>query len=80
MTSRERRIIYNETIDPPSRKIEIMRLVTHEIVHHWLNNLVRLSWWSYLWIIDGIAGLLTANVINEVAFLFTCIFGIRELI
>ncbi|XP_018344310.1 PREDICTED: aminopeptidase N-like, partial [Trachymyrmex septentrionalis] len=63
---RERRIIYNETMDPPSRKIEIMRLVTHEIVHHWLNNLVRLSWWSYLWIIDGIAGLLTANVINEI--------------
>ncbi|KAG5346782.1 AMPN Aminopeptidase, partial [Acromyrmex charruanus] len=62
---RERRIIYNEAIDPPSRKIEIMRLVTHEVVHHWLNNLIRLSWWSYLWITDGIAGLLAANTINE---------------
>ncbi|KAG5329961.1 APM1 Aminopeptidase, partial [Acromyrmex heyeri] len=77
---RETRVLYNEAIDPPSRKIEIMRLVTHEVVHHWLNNLVRLSWWSYLWIIDGIAGLLAANAINEVAFLFTCIFGIGELI
>lgn len=57
-----------------------MRLVAREAVHHWFSNLVNLSWWSYLWITDGIAGLLVANAINEVVFLFTHIFGIRELI
>ncbi|KYQ50501.1 Aminopeptidase N [Trachymyrmex zeteki] len=63
---RETRILYNEAVDPPSRKIEIMRLVAREAVHHWFSNLVNLSWWSYLWITDGIAGLLVANAINEI--------------
>ncbi|XP_018373404.1 PREDICTED: aminopeptidase M1-like, partial [Trachymyrmex cornetzi] len=63
---RERRIMYNKAIDPPSRKIEITRLVAHKVARQWSSNLIRLSEWSYLWITDGIAGLLAANAINEI--------------
>ncbi|XP_018360017.1 PREDICTED: aminopeptidase N-like [Trachymyrmex cornetzi] len=63
---RERRIMYNEAIDPPSHKIEVTRLVTYELAHHWSSNFITLSSWSYLWITDGIAGLLTVDAINKI--------------
>ncbi|KYN22305.1 Aminopeptidase N, partial [Trachymyrmex cornetzi] len=54
---RERRIMYNEAIDPPSHKIEVTRLVTYELAHHWSSNFITLSSWSYLWITDALKAL-----------------------
>lgn len=66
---RETRITYDEDLDPTARKIEVIRLVAHEVTHHWFGNLISPSWWSFLWINDGITRLLAVDAISKVVYL-----------
>lgn len=48
------------------RKIETARLIASEMMQQWFDNLVSPSWWSYLWLNDGIAMLFGMEVLNKV--------------
>lgn len=63
---READIIYEEGKDPVMRKIVAARLIACEMMQQLFGNLVSPSWWSYLWLNDGIAMLFGIEVLNEV--------------
>lgn len=33
----------------------VSRFIGHEVLHHWIGNLVTLEWWDYLWIQEAFA-------------------------
>ncbi|XP_050456426.1 aminopeptidase N-like isoform X2 [Cataglyphis hispanica] len=63
---RETDIMYSEKIDTLARKIEVASLVARKMAHQWFGNLVSPSWWSYLWLNDGIATLLGIDAIDKI--------------
>ncbi|XP_018360139.1 PREDICTED: aminopeptidase N-like [Trachymyrmex cornetzi] len=50
----EANLIYDETLDPVMRKMEIARLIAQKIAYQWFSNLLS-SDWSYLWLHDALA-------------------------
>ncbi|KAL6429149.1 hypothetical protein ACFW04_008124 [Cataglyphis niger] len=63
---RETDIMYNKKIDTLARKIKVASLVARKMAHQWFGNLVSPSWWSYLWLNDGIATLLGIDAIDKI--------------
>ncbi|KYN22233.1 Glutamyl aminopeptidase, partial [Trachymyrmex cornetzi] len=50
----ESNLIYDETLDPVIRKMEVARLIAPKIAYQWFSNLLS-SDWSYLWLHDALA-------------------------
>ncbi|KAL6258047.1 hypothetical protein P5V15_009965 [Pogonomyrmex californicus] len=49
--------IYNKEIDPIARKIELSRIIGRKVVGQLFGTAVSPSWWSYMWLNEGIATL-----------------------
>ncbi|XP_025073447.1 aminopeptidase N-like [Pogonomyrmex barbatus] len=62
---REEDIIYNEEIDPIARKIELSRIIGRKVVGQVFGTAVSPSWWSYMWLNEGIATLFGVYIINQ---------------
>ncbi|XP_071569965.1 putative aminopeptidase-2 [Temnothorax nylanderi] len=62
---REAAIIYDEKLDPIAWKIEVARMVARKMVHQLYGNLISQSWWSYMWLNEGIASFLAMKIIKE---------------
>ncbi|XP_071568418.1 glutamyl aminopeptidase-like [Temnothorax nylanderi] len=62
---REAAIIYDEKLDPLAWKIEVARMVARKMVHQLYGNLISQSWWSYMWLNEGIASFLAMKIIKE---------------
>ncbi|KAL6258046.1 hypothetical protein P5V15_009964 [Pogonomyrmex californicus] len=63
---REEDIIYNEEIDPIARKIESSRIIGRKVVGQVFGTAVSPSWWSYMWLNEGIATLFGVYIINQI--------------
>ncbi|XP_029670087.1 glutamyl aminopeptidase-like [Formica exsecta] len=63
---RETSIIYNENLHSIAHKIEAAWSITRGIVYQWFGNLINPSWWSKLWLNDGLITLLGMDVMNAV--------------
>ncbi|KAL6258043.1 hypothetical protein P5V15_009961 [Pogonomyrmex californicus] len=63
---REEDIIYNEEIDPVARKIESSRIIGRKVVGQLFGTAVSPSWWSYMWLNEGIATLFGVYIINKI--------------
>ncbi|XP_071646515.1 aminopeptidase N-like [Temnothorax longispinosus] len=62
---REAAIIYDEKLDSIAWKIEVARMVARKMVHQLYGNLISQSWWSYMWLNEGIASFLAMKIIKE---------------
>ncbi|KAL6264892.1 hypothetical protein P5V15_004987 [Pogonomyrmex californicus] len=62
---REEDIIYNEKIDPIARKIESSRKIGRKVVGQLFDTAVSPSWWSCMWLNEGIATLFGVYTINQ---------------
>ncbi|XP_071646519.1 aminopeptidase N-like [Temnothorax longispinosus] len=62
---RETAIIYDEKLDSIAWKFEVARTVTRKMVHQFFGNLVGESWWSYLWLNEGIASFLAMEIVKK---------------
>ncbi|KAL6258107.1 hypothetical protein P5V15_010024 [Pogonomyrmex californicus] len=63
---REEDIIYNKEIDPIARKIELSRIIGRKVVGQLFGTAVSSSWWSYMWLNEGIARLFGVYTINKI--------------
>ncbi|XP_018359908.1 PREDICTED: aminopeptidase M1-A-like [Trachymyrmex cornetzi] len=51
----EANLIYDETLDPVMRKMEVARLIAPKIAYQWFSNLLSSDWWSNFWLHDALA-------------------------
>ncbi|XP_077994129.1 aminopeptidase N-like [Glandiceps talaboti] len=51
----EDHLLYNESAHSPGTKLEVAKIIVHEIAHQWFGNIVTCSWWSDLWLNEGLA-------------------------
>lgn len=62
--------IYYKENDPIMCKIKIARSLACKMMQQWFGNTVSSSWWSYLWLNDGISMLIGIEVLNKVCFFY----------
>jgi len=48
------------------RKMEIARLIANKIAYQWFGNVISPSWWSSLWLHDGLATLFGEEAVVQV--------------
>jgi len=61
---READLIYDEQLDPVTRKMEIARLIASKIAYQWFSNLFSLS---HFWLYDGLATLYAEEAVVKVS-------------
>ncbi|XP_026477438.1 aminopeptidase N-like [Ctenocephalides felis] len=59
-------IIYDNKTSTKSNKLNVAVLIAHEISHNWFGNEVTPSWWEYLWLSEGMATILEAEITDEI--------------
>ncbi|KAG5325956.1 AMPE aminopeptidase, partial [Acromyrmex heyeri] len=62
---RETAVIFSEEEDPLMRQPEIARLIGRSIAYQCFRNRIGPSWWSYMWLIEGITTLFALDAIDE---------------
>ncbi|XP_065372517.1 aminopeptidase N-like [Calliphora vicina] len=65
-TYREEYLLYNTNTSTVFAQTEIASLSAHEISHQWLGDYVTVKWWSYLWIKEGFATLLSYKALDDI--------------
>ena len=60
-------ISYDEELDPVAKKLDVTRLIAHEIALQQF-HLFSSSWWSHHWLSEGLATLLGLEMIDAVCF------------
>ncbi|XP_071646568.1 glutamyl aminopeptidase-like isoform X3 [Temnothorax longispinosus] len=62
---REAAVIYDDKLDSIAWQFEVARIVARKMVHQFFGNLVSQTCWSYLWLNEGIATLLSMKIVKE---------------
>ncbi|XP_029155580.1 aminopeptidase N-like [Nylanderia fulva] len=63
---REIDFIYDEEIDPVAHKTKVAYLIARKLAHQWFCNLVSPSWWSDLWLNEGVAILFAIDAVDKI--------------
>ncbi|XP_029155581.1 aminopeptidase N-like [Nylanderia fulva] len=63
---REIDFIYDEEIDPVAHKTKVAYLIARKLAHQWFCNLVSPSWWSDLWLNEGVATIFAIDAVDKI--------------
>ncbi|EFN65555.1 Puromycin-sensitive aminopeptidase [Camponotus floridanus] len=70
----ETSLAYNESFNTISTKLNVARTTVREMAHQWFGNVVTPSWWSHLWLSEGLAIFFEDYILNQVGSIsFICI-------
>lgn len=47
-------------------KVEVAKVLAHELTHQWFGNLVTMKWWTDLWLKEGFATYFSYKCLNDV--------------
>ncbi|XP_070500227.1 aminopeptidase N-like isoform X2 [Chironomus tepperi] len=63
----ERALLIDEYLSKENeegRKMTIIRIITHEVLHQFFGNIVSPKWWNYTWLSEGLATLYEIYIAN----------------
>uniref|UniRef100_A0A336M1Y0 Aminopeptidase n=1 Tax=Culicoides sonorensis TaxID=179676 RepID=A0A336M1Y0_CULSO len=49
-----------------AHKVEVAKVLAHELTHQWFGNLVTMKWWTDLWLKEGFATYFSYKCLNEI--------------
>ncbi|KAH9997385.1 peptidase family M1-domain-containing protein [Xylariaceae sp. FL0662B] len=65
VTYDERAIILNEN-PAESDKMQLARIVTHELGHQWFGNIVTMKWWDSVWLNESFSDWATYHALSQI--------------
>nr|XP_012230690.1 PREDICTED: uncharacterized protein LOC105677005 [Linepithema humile] len=57
---------YREGIDPIQMKLWVAIVAAHEMAHQWFGNVVSPSWWSHVWLNEGLASFFEKYILDQI--------------
>lgn len=64
-------LVVNDSSTNQKELEPIFTVVSHEIVHQWIGNLVSIKWWADAWLKEGLTSYFEMYAMQEVSILFT---------
>ncbi|XP_055679454.1 aminopeptidase N-like [Lutzomyia longipalpis] len=55
MTYDSKFFLYNHGVTNIAQTVDIVKIITHTLMHNYFGNLVGIPWWSYTWMTEGFA-------------------------
>uniref|UniRef100_A0A5S6R1H9 Aminopeptidase n=1 Tax=Trichuris muris TaxID=70415 RepID=A0A5S6R1H9_TRIMR len=67
ITFREVDLLLDESQRPSlMTKMQVARVISHELAHQWFGNLVTMKWWDSIWLNEGFADYVSFNATQHV--------------
>ncbi|EZA51702.1 Aminopeptidase N [Ooceraea biroi] len=63
---KESLVTYDEETGNSAQKREIAHVITRAIIHQVIDNTITPSWWSHLWLNEGLAALLHMDTLEQI--------------
>ncbi|XP_077981984.1 aminopeptidase N-like [Glandiceps talaboti] len=66
VTILEKQVVFDYLQSSIRRQVQIAEIVSREIAHSWIGNLVTFEWWSDLWLKEGLATFFSYEAMSDI--------------